>query len=260
MALKGRAQTGTGVRREFDLSKFREGMKDTRHWLSYGVVATVGDDGEVNDKDGAAVLVTPGGVAVDVVLYPAEEPVTCRYAGVMGGPDVTIYAPIHPGDEVVVGILDGELGLPPVILAVMTSRATPLPIETDGKPVFRNDRLSIFAKTVPIEIRTPAGSVRIEPDGRVNLGGPDASEQLVEGTSYRSAEDTLLTGGAISIVPPLGPVPIDLLKAFTALEGLAVGILAPLKPGFTIGKLALQAFKDAADASNGFLSDQVRTK
>lgn len=243
--MRGRTQAGTGVRRELDLPKVRDAMKDARAWCSYGIVATVGDDGTINDTDQHAVLIAPGGVAVDVVLAPSEEPVTCRYAGIAGGPDVTIYAPIHAGDEVLVVIPDGQLGLPPVIVAIMTSRAAPLPIENDGKPVFRNDRLSIFSRTVPIEIRTPGGSVRVEPDGKVNLGAPDAGEQLVLGTSYRSAEHEMNAGL------------LGLSAAFNLLQTAAVGPLAPLKPGFIQAKAAIDAFEAQASA---YLSDQVRTK
>jgi len=195
--MKGRFHAGTNVRREFDLSRFRDAVKDTRHWVSYGVVGTVNDAGDVDDTDQNAILIAPGGVMVDVVLYPSEEPVTCRYAGISGGPSVTILAPIHPGDEVLVALPDGELGLPPAIVAILNSRAVPLPLEQDGKPVFRNDRLSVFAQDVPVEVRTASGaSVRLETDGTISAV-PAANQEVrlgaTTGLEAAALGDTLQT-------------------------------------------------------------------
>jgi hypothetical protein len=234
----------------------REGM-DTRHWVSYGTVATVhGEDGKPSYTDPHAVVITPSGIDVDVILEPSGCPTTCTY-GRAG--QVSFLAPIHPGDQVLVVIPDGDLSMVPRIVEVIGGASAPLPVEEDGKPVFRNDRLSIFARGVPVEVRTDGGSaVRVRPDGSVQVAskgiaievgadgtiqlGANAADALIKGTAYRSAQAAQSAA---------------ILAGLAAIIGVAVGPLAALQPGLQALQLAWQTFEEQ---SGGFLSAVVKTE
>src|SRR5262245_61360920 len=73
---------------------------DTRVWVMEGFVATVGDEGEVDDTNPNAVISAPEGREADVVLLPSQHHVACRIPS--GGPEATDDAPIGPGDHVLV--------------------------------------------------------------------------------------------------------------------------------------------------------------
>jgi hypothetical protein len=242
---------GTGVRRAPDMRRMSEALKgpgiDTRHWVSYGTVAVVGD-GEPDFADPHAVNVSPSGVLVDVLLMPSGIPVTCRYAGIQGGGACTILAPIRPGDEVLVVIPDGEVRAVPVIVAILNAAHTKLPGETDRKPVFRNDRLSVYATDVPIEIRTSGGAkVVLDQGGNVDtdgsaarLGAAAAQDAVVKGTTYRQAEAACnasliaqlgiaatqlgIAGANPAFAAAYGPVAAALAIAATALAAAASAI------------------------------------
>jgi ABC-type enterochelin transport system permease subunit len=124
---------------------------------------------------------------------------------------------------------------------------------TAGVPIFDNKRRLIYQKTTDLDIRCASGqasiaagptSVWVKQD-KVQLATGDAAEAGVLGTSYRSAEDQLLTG----------------LKAgLTAMQTAAVGPLSPLAPGLGTMIAAITAFQNAASADNGFLSQLVYLK
>jgi hypothetical protein len=78
----------------------------------------------------------------------------------------------------------------------------------------------------------------------LRLGGRDASEALVQGTSYRGAEDQMLTG---------------LQAGLTAMASAAQGALMPLQPGITACLQAVTQFIAAAAAARGYLSPTVKT-
>lgn len=161
-----------GGTRAGDFAKQREAIKgpgaDTRYWVSLGTVGVQKDDGTVDATDPQAVVITPRGVFVDVFLQPLGAWVTARLQLGVGGRSCSIMAPIRAGDEVVVVLADGGL-VTPVIVAILNNATGKLPLEqSDNKPVFRNDRLSIFAKDVPVEIRTASGARAIlKTDGEV---------------------------------------------------------------------------------------------
>lgn len=191
----------SSVRREPDMGKIGRAFAgpgmDTRHWVSYGTVASVhGEDGTADYDDPNAILVTPAGVDVDVILEPSGAPVPCRY-GIQAGV-VQILTPIRAGDQVMVLIPDGDLAAIPEILRVIPGAAaerTRLPVEDDGLPVFKNDRCSIFARGVPIEIRTDGGGhLRVNVDGTIQLGGLDADQQVIRGNDYNDAHGDLDAG------------------------------------------------------------------
>ncbi len=227
---------------------------DLRHWVSYGTVAALVDENGNADPSGSqeAVVITPAGVEVDVVLEPSNYPVPCRY-GIAAG-DVFICGPIRVGNQVQVIFADGDVGMVPEIVKVIPSASEPIPTGGDGKPIFQNDRLLVFAKGVPIDLRaadgTSVGQVLINPDGSISFG-PGADEQLVTGTTYRNAEAALnSTNPSTSPTPGLQGIWADAANA-------CVGPLAPLAPFFLAAKLAIQEFEAKA---GGFLSNTVKTK
>lgn len=219
---------------------------DLRHWVSYGTVATAdGDDGEINVTDPNAVLVTPAGVEVDVVLEPSGYPCTARY-GIAAG-SCHVNTPIRPGDQVIVGIPDGDASMVPQVLCVISGSSDPMPLENDGRPIFKNDRLLIHAGAgIPIEIRTADGTMVRITDGLVEVGGAGVTQQALLGTAYRDAEHTLNSD------PLLG-----LIHWFDTLASVAVGPLAAFQPGFQGIKAALTLFEQQA---GGFLSDVVKLR
>lgn len=223
----------------------RPGM-DTRHWLSYATVATVdGEDGTANYTNPAAILVTPAGVEVDVILEPIGYPVTCRF-GIAAG-SCHINTPIRPGDQVIVGIPDGDASMVPQIFCVINGSSDPMPVGDDGMPIYRNDRVMIHAAAgVPIEIRNADGTMVRVTDGLVELGGAGATEQLELGTTKDDAEKFLNANELVGLI-----------HWFDTLAGVSVGPLAAFQPGFQGIKAALMAFEDKRP---GFLSKVVKTK
>jgi hypothetical protein len=77
---------------------------------------------------------------------------------------------------------------------------------------------------------------------RLNLGDRSATEAYVQGTSYRAAEDIMLTG---------------LQEGLTSMQGACQGALAPLQASVTACLQAVVAFRGQASAANGFLSTGV---
>jgi hypothetical protein len=79
----------------------------------------------------------------------------------------------------------------------------------------------------------------------LTLGSRDAIEALVMGTSFRAAQDAMLSALALAFG--------TLAAACTSAPLLA------LKPGFLAAQLAIQTFQQSAALANGFLSQIVRT-
>lgn len=167
MASRKGART-TSVRRVIDRAAVREmarGEVDSRMWSSYGVVGQLLEDGSIN-TDGQHVFTAPEGVTVDVVLLPHGVQTPCRYHGISAGENATIMAPIRGGDEVLVSVPQGDLRTGPVIVAILNNASQKMPLGTDRKPFWQNDRVLIFAEDVPIDLRTRGGA-------RVNMNGTD---------------------------------------------------------------------------------------
>jgi hypothetical protein len=200
---------GTGIGRGLNAKLMGKAVAqpgiDHRYWCSLAEVGSVDTEtGEFDGKDPHAICNESAGVSVDVMLQPLGQPCTCLYAGIQAG-EITIYAPIRPGDVVLVEMPDGDLTTP-VITHIINSRSKRQPTE-GGKPIFDNNRLLIHAKSVPIDIRT-AGGVRVllEQDGTATvtgasvvldsddtrLGGSGATEQSVLGTTQAAELTTLL--------------------------------------------------------------------
>jgi hypothetical protein len=269
---------GTDIRRGFNARMLGEAIKqpglDTRCWVSEGTVGTVNTEtGDFDHQDKRSIHNDSSGCHVDVRLEPLMIPCTCQYAGIQAG-DVTIYAPIRPGNRVKVEFPDGDL-TGGIISAILNSRSMRQPTE-DGRPIFDNNRLLIHAQSVPIDIRTaggaqvsmlqdgtielqndkgkvsvePSGTVRLKngqaelavmADGSVRLGDGDALDAVVLGTTRAGSEVTELQG---------------LIQQF---EGLAITCdteSIPLSAGFRAIKDVLQTFLDALPAT---LSQKVKT-
>jgi hypothetical protein len=224
---------------------------DLRHWVSYATVAAIDDDGEIDLSDPNAIVITPSGVDVDVVLEPSGYPCTAKH-GIAAG-KVFVCGPIEVGDQVVVGIPDGDSSMVPRILAVVSGpngAKDVVPVDDAGKPIFKNDRFLIFAKGVPIDLRTDGGAqLLLNPDGTIQVGA-GADQQLVRGTDYRSAEKTMNSVDATH----------GLQGIWAAAAAACTGPLAPLQLFFTQAAAAIAAFELQATKSGDFLSAKNRTK
>lgn len=170
---------------------------DPRTWVSYGIVCTITDDGEPNFTDPNAIFVAPDGVWADVLLVPVEVPVTARVQLGVGGTKAQINAPISPGDRVLVALPEGLMSDALVIVAIMNNQAAQLGLDSGGTPQFKNDRLSIFASGIPVEVMTKDGAVlRLEADGAASLSVP-GSKKLQLGATDLQPMDGVVTGRGI---------------------------------------------------------------
>lgn len=193
---------------------------DLRHWVSYATVAAVDDDGEMDLSNKDAVVITPAGVDVDVVLEPSGYPCTAKH-GIAAG-TVFICGPIQVGDLVVVGIPDGDVAMIPRILAVVSGpngAADVVPVGDDKLPVFKNDRLLIYAKGVPIDLRSTDGehtsSLLANPDGSVVINGGSKGVarvgdpiKTIVGTSDVAALAASMVGAGLVPAGTGGPPPV----------------------------------------------------
>jgi hypothetical protein len=181
---------------------------DTRSWVEYGTVATVGGDtGVPNFADPTAVVVDPNGVEVDVVLGTDEHPTTCRW-GITAG-RAFIVPPISPGDHVLVLIPNGDLGNVPEIVKILPNLdSAPFPLDDQGMPVFRNDRLLVFARGVPVDIRTDGGaSLSVNPDGTVVANGGTAGVARQGDTTKLTLSEADITALAVALLATGGFTP-----------------------------------------------------
>lgn len=244
-------RSGTKVGFSLDAGKVgaavsRPGI-DPRVWFAEGVVATIGDEGEVNDADPDAVISAPEGREADVVLLPElEHYVTCRIPS--GGPQSTEDWPIGPGDHVALAFPGGDGASGAILLAVLNSAADRLPVE-GGRPMFQHDRRLIWARDVPIDLRAGSGPGRLvlTQSGQVLAGGPDATEQAVQGTSYRAEEKLVL----------------DLINVLADAVNLAIAAATGPSPPQKAAVLAAQGLlKTAIEQFNGHdhLSDVLKLK
>lgn len=281
--------------RQLDMQRMAAAMAgpgmDPRLWVTYGTVSTgeitSGPDDDIltfDVTDQQAVAIGPSGVSVDVVLEPSMQLVTCHYAGMQGGKDCVVMAPIFAGDRVIVVLPNGSLGGsgPPVIVAVLNNDAEPLPLGPDRKPLFQNERVLVWAKQVPIDIRTAGGTrVLLNENGeldlegsKVQLGAADATEQLMLGTTYRQAESKMNSQIINGSIPTNGLIAVA--AAATAMlpsDVLVISLLAPtvatflvaLQAFFGTGPVAappnwLTALEEFEAGSNGYVSGVSKTK
>lgn len=251
---------------QMDIGRIARGLArpgaDTRHWVSYATVAAIDDDGEIDLSNPNAIVITPGGIDVDVVLEPSGYPMTCRYGQAAAA--FFFGGPLKVGDQVVVEIPDGDSSMIGSIVGPTSGpngAADVVPVGADGKPIFQNDRVLLMSKGVPIELRTDGGqSLLLNPDGTIQIGGKDASQQLVLGTTYRGQEGTMnqdiiaaLTTFSAA-VEAMTPVDIAVISGLAATVG---AMLTAFKVFSPLWLAALQAFESGADA---YLSANNKTK
>lgn len=158
-----------GLRRKPDVKKLSGALAsrgiDTRFWLAAGTVGSVADNGtfvaqgeeayigEGNDERALAVATETDGIIVDVRLEPLGTIITARYHGISCGYYGAVLVPISPGDEVIVGIPDGDFNSPAItILAIAANEQAPIPSD------WNNDRMLIEMRAA-VEIRAPAISL-----------------------------------------------------------------------------------------------------
>jgi phage baseplate assembly protein gpV len=222
---------------------------DTRYWCSRGTIGTIDDQGDFHPDDPHAIWIGPEGVECDVKLEPLEQMVTALWS--KGDAESSDIWPIRPGDQVLVECPGGDL-MTPVITHILHSRSAKQPMAS-GVPLFDNKRRLIYLKTSDLDIRCAAGkasiaagptSVWVKQD-KIQLGDDQVTEQAILGTSYRSAEDTMLD---------------DLQSGIQSMQAAAIGPLAGLQGGLTLMDEAITAFKLAVQANNGFKSDVVLLK
>jgi len=215
-----RARAGTAIRKSWDARRIGKALAhqgaDLRHWVSYATVAAVDDDGEVDLSNPNAIVISPAGIDVDVVLEPSGHPCTCTH-GIAAG-TVFVCGPIKVGDQVVVGIPDGDVSMVPRILAVIADGdANVVPVGADGKPIFQNDRFLVYAAGVPIDLRSTDGehtsTVLVNPDGSIILNGGtagvarkgDSTKLNMSPTDVEHLATALLATGGFSPGGPPGP-------------------------------------------------------
>jgi len=260
-----RHRFGTNIRNSIDSENFRKAARsvgaDLRYWCSNGTVATVDTEtGEFNPNDKAAVWNASDGVDVDVKLEPLMIPVTCRYAGIQAG-DVTILAPIRPGDIVKCDFPDGDL-TGGIITNILHSRSNRQPTDS-GKPIFGNDRLLIYAKSVPIDIRTAGGvQITLDQDGNATVTTSKAIELNANGTKIDlDSSGAVVTAPSVQLGGSDAVEPVQLGQTRTVAETTFIGAaeaaasalytaatlpanpaLSPLGPGFSALLAAFTAF------------------
>ncbi len=193
----------SNIRKNIDVRKLAKAIAssgiDTRHWVSYGTVGLVDSNNEINYTDKAAIYIGPQGVEVDVILEPSGIPVVCKYNGIQGGANTVFLSPINPGDQVVVVIPEGNPTIPPVIVGIINSDYTKVPIGDDNLPIFKNDRVMLYSMEQPVEIHA----------NTIKLGDDTASQPFVLGTAYKADQEklyqALIDHQHVSAVGPTSP-------------------------------------------------------
>lgn len=227
-----RVRSGTSIKRSWDVKRLSRALAsqgvDLRHWVSYGTVASVaGDDGKANYEDPNAIVITPAGVEIDVILEPSGYPVTCKY-GMQAG---RVYwgSPVRPGDQVLVSLPEGDVSMVPVAVKIVSGSSDPMPTEQDGTPVFKNDRALIFAEGVPIDLRTRAGA-RVLLDGAgVNLNNgekgvarvDDDVTTTVDGATVAEIGAQIVAAGIAAPGGGVGPPPTGVTAGGKIVSGSA---------------------------------------
>lgn len=139
---------------------------DPRTWCSYATVQAVGIDSE--------------GLFADVILQPTGESMTARVGMPYSGPNIALHFPIGVGDEVLVGVPNGDPGHGAAVLARMSSPSDPLPQAVLDHP---DDVVLVVQEGKAIRL------VVNGPGAELDLGAEQPFDQVPRGTTYRTAED-----------------------------------------------------------------------
>jgi hypothetical protein len=152
---------------------------DTRGWIEYGIVESSSEGGpsvRFNDDDGQPL---ENGVLVDVTLQPSGITVPCRILSATAGSGEGEFSPFGPGDEVLVGVPDGDERNGCVILGRMSNGKDIFPQAVAGMDVTNNSVTFRRLKT-PYIMETAASymvrqastgaSFSIDPTGNITFG------------------------------------------------------------------------------------------
>jgi hypothetical protein len=190
----GRALGGAGI---------RDMLADDRVWCVLGTVAL--HDGETEHYE----VNEDGDIQVTVVAHQHGTPITAILGGAFGSAAGAWVIPAA-GDEVLVCFADGEFEGDAVVVAVTTSRSAPAGLAPGTVLVRADDRVQADAP-------------------EVLLGGGAGHEPTLKATTYRSAEDALISAlstWATAVATALGTIPT---------------FIDPGKAAFTAATAALQA-------------------
>lgn len=161
------SKRGKRAARRIDLGPIREALDNGLVWNGTGIVVV--PDGEEshweNDED--------IGVLIHVELMPHRTPLMCRLGG-LGGADTGVWRIPPVGTEVTVELPGGTVEADAVLTASMASGTVPSELDEDTL-VVKAPRIVVLGST------------------EVIVGAVAGAEVTIKGSTYRTAEDTLLT-------------------------------------------------------------------
>lgn len=244
--------TGNRIRRVLDVGRLAALLagpgSDTRSWIALARV----------DDDADAVRFEAGyGWIADITFtsgeLSTEGPVAARIMSPFGGPEEGAHAPVNPGAEVVIAIVDGNPNVQCIVLGYLNNPTD----ETFPTTVNGTNVTEALAKE-KILAKTPAGlSAEFGPEVHVSaqqeaaFTAPDvrlaektASQPFVRGNDLQSAEQQLVSAlnAYATALAPAGPPATPVTLGMT-------------QPAATALALALTAFSNAIAAS---LSTRIR--
>ena len=156
---------------------------DTRQWCSFGIVQDdpSGDKHSVRFTDDTGQPL-PHGVLVDVKLEPSGIIVPCRVVMRTAGSGEAEWDPIGPGDEVFVGIAEGDERAGCVILGRLNNTKDVFPMLVAGQDTTNNSVVMrryrapyILESGTAIQIRNAltGSQVVLDPTGGVMINSSD---------------------------------------------------------------------------------------
>jgi len=182
---------------------------DTRQWMSYGLVSDATDDEPsvlFDDEEGNPL---PHGVLILVKMVPSGIVVPCRVLATAGGSGEGSFSPFGPGDEVLVGIPDGDEKSGCVILGRFNNGKDTFPRTVAGMDVTKNN-VSFHRIATPYIMETASSwmvrsaatgaSISIDPIGNVLLADGMGSTIAVNQTVISMQE---ASGGALIQIDPV---------------------------------------------------------
>ena len=203
---------GHKASRRIDTDAIAAMCRDGRMWCKLGKVFKPDDQTahwQVNDD---------GMILIEVETLPDGLDLTCRLATSGSGGGFGLWAIPRVGSIVAVLVPDGEIAFEPIIVGVLDNNAAPEGLD---------ETLTLLADDRTVVIRAP----------KVQLGGSDATEAFIKGTSRRAHETALTTAlstyvSAIkSIADPPGLATTALATAITTYEAEAQSDLSTIVVG-----------------------------
>lgn len=172
---------------------------DPRVWASMAVVTAFHADA--------------GGVYVDVMLLPDEEPETARVGSIYAGPGYGIYAPIEVDSEVLVIAPHGDPDEGLVVAYVLWSPSDAPPAEATESTEASESTVIVRAKdgarlriitvgaNVDIEARGDGAQVNVTAGGNVNVeAGVDVTAHAARDVLASADRDVTATAGRDALV------------------------------------------------------------